>query len=185
MTMDINATRSRMTKVILLLAEELAGLKAGRANPAMIERILVEAYETKMPLVELATITTAPPNQLLVTPFDQAIIKNIEQALGLDRNLGLSVMADGGTIRVGIPSLTEERREQFVKILNQKLESAKIMVRQVRHDLMAEIKRSAEAKELNEDERFRQEEELQKITDEFVGKIEEMGKAKEAELLAI
>ena len=75
--MDVNETRSRMTKVILLLAEELAGLKAGRANPAMIERILVEAYETKMPLLELATITMAPPNQLLITPFDQAIIRNI------------------------------------------------------------------------------------------------------------
>lgn len=180
-----NATRGRMTKVILLLAEELAGLKAGRANPAMIERILVEAYETKMPLVELATITTAPPNQLLITPFDQTIIKNIEKALGLDRNLGLSVMVDGGTIRVGVPSLTQERREQFVKILNQKLESARIMIRQVRHDIMADLKRAFEAKETNEDERFAQEEDLQKITDEFVGKIEEMGKVKETELLAI
>ncbi len=174
-----------MTKVILLLAEELAGLKAGRANPAMIERILVEAYETKMPLLELATITMAPPNQLLITPFDQAIIRNIEKALNVDRNLGLSVSVDGPTIRVGVPSLTQERREQFVKILNQKLESAKIMIRQVRHEVMTEIKRSAEAKETNKDERFDQEEELQKITDEFVGKIEEMGKAKEAELLQI
>ena len=154
-----------MTKVILLLAEELAGLKAGRANPAMIERILIEAYETKMPLVELATITTAPPNQLLITPFDQTIIKNIEKALGLDRNLGLSVSVDGATIRVGDPSLTEERRLQFVKILGQKVESAKIMIRQVRHDLMAEIKHASEAKETNEDERFAQEEELQKMTD--------------------
>lgn len=174
-----------MTKVILLLAEELAGLKAGRANPAMIERILVEAYDSKMPLVELATISMAPANQLIITPFDQTVIKNIERALSLDRNLGLSVSVDGPTIRVGVPSLTQERREQFVKILGQKLESAKIMIRQVRHDLMTEIKRSAEAKTINEDERSTQEENLQKVTDEFVAKIEEMGSAKEAELLAI
>jgi ribosome recycling factor len=168
-----------------LLSDDLAGLKAGRANPAMIEQVMVEAYETKMPLLELATITTIPPNQLLVTPFDQTVIKNLERALSLDRGLGLSVFVDGNAIRVSVPSLTEERRREFVKLLNQKLEAAKIMIRQVRHELMADIKRAAETKELNEDERFKQEEELQKVTDEFVGKIEEMGGAKEKELLQI
>lgn len=184
MNMDAtNETRTRMAKVISLLTDEMASLKAGRASPAMIEKILVEAYETKMPLVELATIAVSGANQLLITPFDQAIIKNIERALSLDRNLGLSVMIDGNVIRVNIPPLTEERRQQFMKILGQKLESAKIMIRQVRHDIMADLKRAAEAKELNEDERFKQEQDLQKLTDEFMEKIEEMGEAKKTELL--
>lgn len=183
--MDLNEIRVRMTKVISLLTDELVSLKTGRANPALVEKILVEAYETKMPLVELATISTSGANQLLITPFDQAILKDIERALSLDRDLGLAVMVDGNLVRVNLPSLTEERRQQLVKILGQKLEAARIMVRQVRHDIMADLKRAAEAKELNEDERFGQEGDLQKLTDEFVGKIEEMGKAKEMELLQV
>jgi len=175
----------KMTKALELLVNELATLKTGRASPGMVEKIMVEVYETRMPLEELTTISTPSPNQLLINPFDQTIIKNIERALAMERNLGLSVIVDEGVIRVNIPPLTEERRQEFIKILNQKLEAGKIMVRQLRHDKMAESKRNFEAKQLNEDEKFRQEQDLQKLTDEFIQKIEEIGKAKEAELLAI
>lgn len=177
--------RQKMTKALELLVNELATLKTGRASPVMVEKIMVEAYETRMPLEELTTISTPSPNQLLITPFDQTIIKNIERALAMERNLGLSVIVDEGVIRVNIPPLTEERRQEFIKILNQKLEAGRIMIRQLRHDKMAESKRNFEAKQLNEDEKFRQEQDLQKLTDEFIQKIEEIGKAKEAELLAI
>ncbi|TSC53524.1 MAG: ribosome-recycling factor Frr [Microgenomates group bacterium LiPW_31] len=177
--------RQKMTKALELLLNELATLKTGRASPVMVEKIMVEAYETRMPLEELTTISTPSPNQLLITPFDQTIIKNIERALAMERNLGLSVIVDEGVIRVNIPPLTEERRQEFIKILNQKLEAGRIMIRQLRHDKMAESKRNFEAKQLNEDEKFRQEQDLQKLTDEFIQKIEEIGKAKEAELLAI
>jgi len=177
--------RQKMTKALELLVNELATLKTGRASPGMVEKIMVEAYQTRMPLEELATISTPSPNQLLINPFDQTIIKNIERALAMERNLGLSIIVDEGVIRVNIPPLTEERRQEFIKILNQKLEAGRIMVRQLRHDKMAESKRNFEAKQLNEDEKFRQEQDLQKLTDEFIQKIEEIGKAKEAELLAI
>lgn len=177
--------RQKMTKALELLVNELATLKTGRASPVMVEKIMVEVYETRMPLEELTTISTPSPNQLLINPFDQTIIKNIERALAMERNLGLSVIVDEGVIRVNIPPLTEERRQEFIKILNQKLEAGRIMIRQLRHDKMAESKRNFEAKQLNEDEKFRQEQDLQKLTDEFIQKIEEIGKAKEAELLAI
>lgn len=183
--MELTEVREKMTKGLEILANELATLKTGRATPALVEKIMVEAYETRLPLVELATISTPSPNQLLIAPFDQTIIKNIERALTMERNLGLSVIVDEGVIRVNIPALTEERRQEFAKILHQKLEAGRVMIRQIRHHKMIDIRRGFEAKELNEDEKFRLEQDLQKITDEFVEKIEEMGRRKEEELLVI
>ena len=103
--------RQKMTKALELLVNELATLKTGRASPGMVEKIMVEVYETRMPLEELTTISTPSPNQLLINPFDQTIIKNIERALAMERNLGLSAIVDGNIIRVNIPPLTEERRQ--------------------------------------------------------------------------
>lgn len=177
--------QQKMTKALEVLRQELVIVKTGRATPDLIEKILVEAYETRMPLVELATINAPTPSELLVTPFDQTILKNIERALALDRDLGLSPVVDGQVIRVSIPPLNEERREQLVKLLRQKLEAGRVMIRQARREKMVEIKRQFEAKELNEDEKFRQEEKLQKLTEEFNHKIEEMGKQKENKLLSV
>lgn len=177
--------RQKMNKVLELLSSELAGFKAGRATPAMVEKIMVEAYETKMPLVELATIATPKPDQLLITPFDQAIIKNIEKALSMDRGLGLSPVVDGNIIRLKIPPLTEEKRKELVKVLHQKLEAARVMIRQVRAEKMAEIRRAFESKEIHEDQRRQMGEDLQKLTDEMTEKVEEMGKTKEQELMQI
>jgi len=174
-----------MEKALEVLRQDLAMIKTGRVTSALVENIKVEAYETVMPLVELATITVPSPNQLLIAPFDQTIIKNIERAIATNRNLGLNPVVDENVIRINIPPLTEERRQEFVKVLGQKLEAGKVTIRQVRHDKMMHIKRQFEAKELNEDEKFRQEEALQKLTGEFNQKIEEMGKQKEAELLGV
>ena len=183
--MDLNDARDKMAKALQVLAEDLATLRTGQASPALIEKIIVEAYEGKFPLVELATISTSGPNQLLVTPFDQTIIGNINRSLSIDRNLGLSAIVDNNVIRVQIPPLTQERRQEFAKVLHQKLEAGRVMIRQARHEKMGIINQSFEDKQLGEDEKFRLEEELQKITDEFNGKIEEMGSKKEKELLAI
>jgi len=177
--------RQKMNQVLELLASELAVFKAGRATPGLVEKIPVEAYEAKMPLAELATITAPEPNQLLITPFDQTIIKNIEKALSLDRGLGLSPVVDGTVIRLNIPPLTEEKRKELVKILHQKMEAAKIMIRQVRSEKMAELKRAFEKGEIYEDDRRQKEKELQALTDEMNEKIGQMGKSKESELLQI
>lgn len=177
--------RQKMTKALQLFQQELGSLNVGQPSPALIERVMVEAYETRMPLVELATITTTGPNQLLVTPFDQSITRNIERALAMERNLGLVVRVEENAIRVQVPPLTQERRQEFAKILHQKLEAVRIMIRQIRREAMSSIEQEFEAKQLSEDEKFRAQQESQKITDEFNEKIEEMGRRKEEELLSI
>jgi len=183
--MDLNETREKMEKALEALSSDLSSLRTGQANPSLIEQMMIETYETHMPLLELATIITEGPDQLLVTPFDQSIIKNIERALTMERNLGLSVRTEENVIRVQIPPLSEERRQEFSKILHQKLEAGRVMIRQVRHEAMESIEQDFTAKQLGEDEKFRRQQDLQKLTDEFNGKIEEMGKKKEAELMMI
>lgn len=177
--------RQKMERALEMLRQELVGLKIGRATPALVEQIQIEAYDTRMPLVELATISSPEPNQLLITPFDKTIIKNIERTLALDRDLGLSPVVEGDFIRLIIPPLSEERRKELVKVLSQKLEAGRIMIRQIRQDKMQEIRRAFESKEISEDEKFQKEKQLQEITDEFNQKIEEMGKQKEAQLMVI
>lgn len=178
-------TRQKMDKALALFASDLASLRAGRATPALVEKILVDVYNTKMPLVELAMIAVPQPNELLITPFDTSIAKNIQQALALDRGLGLSPVVDENVIHLKIPPLTEEKRRELVKILHQKMEAARIMIRQIRAEKMAEIKRDFENQQIHEDERRQQQEDLQKLTDEATEKIELVGKAKEQELLQI
>jgi ribosome recycling factor len=183
--MDLNEVRQKMDKALEVLANELSSLRTGQANPSLVEQIMVEAYETRMPLLELATITTEGPDQLLVTPFDQSILKNIEKSLTMERNLGLSAHSEENVIHVKIPPLSEERRKEFTKLLHQKLEAGRVMIRQVRHEAMESVEQNFVAKQLGEDEKFRFQQDLQKLTDEFNGKIEEMGKKKEDELMTI
>jgi ribosome recycling factor len=177
--------REKMEKALDFLRQDLITLKVGRATPALIEQIQVEAYETRMPLVELATISSPEANQLVVTPFDQTIFKNIERALSLDRNLGLSPVADGEVIRITLPPLSEERRKELTKLLGQKLEAARIAIRQIRQGKMQEIRQAFENKEISEDEKFLREKKLQEITDEFNQKISDLGQQKEKQLMAV
>jgi len=182
---DFTDTRQKMEKVLEMLREDLVTIRAGRANPVMIERIQVEAYETKMPLMELATISSPDPNTLLVTPFDVSIIKNIAAAIAEHKELGLFPSIEGNVIRLRVSPLSEERRQELVKLLGQKLEAARIMIRQIRGEKLREIRQTAQMKEINQDEEFRATGELQKITDEYNQKIEQAGKAKEQELLTV
>ena len=183
--MDFSETRQKMEKVFQMLGDDLRTLRAGAANPAMIEKIQVEAYETKMPLVELATISCPDPSTLLVTPFDLSIIKNIAGAIAEHKELGLFPSIEGNVIRLRVPPLSEERRLELVKLLGQKLEAARIMIRQIRGEKLREIRSAAAEKQINEDEEFRATQELQKITDEYNQKIEQAGEAKRQELLTI
>lgn len=182
---DFTDTKQKMEKVLQMLREDLLTIRAGRANPVMIEKILIQAYETKMPLLELATISAPTPNQLVVTPFDLTILKNIAQAIANHKDLGLYPAVDGNVIRLKVPPLTEERRREFVKLLGQKLEAARIMIRQIRGEKVREIREAKQVKEINEDEEFRALQELQKITDEYNSKIYQMGEAKEVELMGV
>jgi len=181
----VDDVRQKMEKALEMLRQDMVNLKVGRAKPALVGQIQVDAYETKKPLVELATITSPEPNQLLISPFDRTIIRDIEKALALDRDLGLSPVVNGEAIRLTLPPLNEERRRELVKLLGQKLEAARIMIRQIRQGKMQEIRQAFENKEISEDDKFRREKELQDITDEFNQKIAEVGREKEKQLLAI
>jgi ribosome recycling factor len=184
--MDESSIRQKMQSTLDVVTSDIAGIRTGRATPALVENIVCPAYggTQRLKVVELATITAPDPSQIIINPFDKSIIgdirKGIEQA-----NLGMNPSIDGEIIRITMPPLTTEDREKYVKLLSGKLESGKIMIRQVRADEMHEIKKKFEEKEITEDEKFANEKKIQEITDEFVGKIDEMGEKKKAELLQI
>ncbi|MBN1263721.1 MAG: ribosome recycling factor [Candidatus Pacebacteria bacterium] len=181
--MEIEEVKKQMQKTLSFLEQELSQIKTGRATPSLVERILVEAYETKMPLVELATITAPEPNEILVAPFDQSIIKNIEKAIGFRKELGLSPVVDEALVRIKIAPLTEEKRKELVKVLASKLEIGRVAIRQIRHEERSRLKKQFEEGEINEDERRNQETKLQELTDEMNEEIQKMGDRKEREIL--
>jgi len=183
---DFTDTRQRMEKSIGVLREEVATIRTGRASPALIENIVVNAYQgtQSLRLKELASITVSDPQTLIVQPWDSSIIGELRQGI-LAANLGLTPVIEGGFIRVSIPPLTAERRAEYVKLLKRKTEEARIAIRNIRRDKMVEIKEEFENKNITEDEKFRVEEELQKITDEYVTMVGEIEEKKEAELVQI
>jgi len=175
-----------MQSTLDVITSDIAGIRTGRAIPSLVENIVCPAYggTQRLKVVELATITAPDPSQIIINPYDKSIIgdirKGIEQA-----NLGMNPSIDGEIIRISMPPMTTEDREKYVKLLSGKLESGKIMIRQVRADEMHEIKKKFEEKEMTEDEKFANEKKLQNITDEFVGKIDEAGEKKKVELMQI
>lgn len=174
------ATSSKMQKTVDVVRQDLATIRTGKASPALLENLVVEAYGTKMKLLELATISAPDTQTLIVTPFDQtnntAVLKAIEGS-----GMGFTAYLQENIVRVVIPPLSQERREEFVKLAGTKIEGGKIMIRQIRHDVMEDIKSS----DLDEDTSERLEKEVQHLTDKYVSEIESLGKQKEAELMQI
>lgn len=162
----------------------IAGIRAGRANPGFIENILIEAYGTKMKLNELGNISAPQPTLLTVQIWDESILQNVLKGI-MEANLGLNPSNDGTLIRLPIPALTAERREEFIKILHQKMEEAKVAVRQIRQDFRNEWKILSDKGEFSEDEFFRREKILQELIDKKIAEIEELTKVKESELSAL
>jgi len=184
--MDLSETQQKMQKALEVIRGDLGTIRSGRATPALVENVVVTVYggTQKLKLVELATITAGDPRTLVITPFDPSIIEEIYRGL-LEANLGLTPVLEGEVIRITIPPLSEERRQEYIKLAKSKLEAGRIMIRQIRHDLMSDLKRAFEEKTLSEDDRRRLEKELQELTDKFIGEIEELGRRKEEELLQV
>ncbi len=184
--MDLAEVKSKMQRVIEFVKSDVMTIRTGRANPALVENVVIGAYggTAKMKVLELATITVPEAQTLVITPYDTSIIGDIRRDLEA-ANLGILPVIDNSVIRMTFPPLTTERRQEFVKMLHVKLEDGRVKVRQVRHEMMGELKRDFEAKLLIEDERKRVEEELQKLTDKMMEEIEVIGKAKEADLTKI
>lgn len=166
------------------LKVELVGIRAGRANPALIENVMIDAYGGKMKLIELGNISAPQPSLLTVQLWDASILQTVLKGIQ-EANLGLNPSNDGTLIRLPIPPLTAERREEFIKILHQKMEEAKVSIRGTRHDFRQDWKDAQEKNEIGEDEFFRREKILQELVDKKIAEVEEIGKGKEEELTQI
>lgn len=176
------ALKQNLEKIVEHLKHEVASLRTGRATPALVEDLEVDYYDAKTPLKALASISSPEPRQLVIQPWDKNAIQPVEKAIQ-GSSLGLNPVTDRDTIRLTIPPLTEERRKELAKVLGRHLEDARIVVRREREEVLKEIDRREKAKEISEDEKFRKKSEVQKVIDEFNKKIDEVGSAKEREIL--
>jgi ribosome recycling factor len=175
---------TRMKGAIQALDEDLAGIRTGRASPALIERLQVEYYGSPTPLIQLATISVPEPRSLLIRPFDASTLKTIERAI-LASDLGLTPNNDGKSIRLNLPPLTEERRRELVKVVHNRVEEARVAARNVRRDSIRDLREFLQEKMISEDDLERGEEELQKITDQYIEEINAIGERKEKEILEV
>lgn len=175
---------TRMKGAIQSLEEDLAGIRTGRAHPALVEKLPVEYYGMPTPLVQLASISVPEPRSLLIKPFDPATLKTIERSI-LASDLGLTPNNDGRQIRLNLPPLTEERRRDLVKLVHHRLEESRVAVRNVRRDMIKDLREFEEEKMISEDELKKGEEELQKITDRYIAEINAIGERKEKEIMEV
>jgi len=182
---DSKVHEAKIEQALERLNSEMSKIRTGRAHPGMLDGIFVEAYETKMPLNQVANITVPEPQMLLVTPFDPSNLVAISAAIREDQALGLNPSDDGRVVRVPIPALTEERRRQLVKQVGEKIEETRIAVRNIRQDAMKEIKKLKEDKEISEDDSVRMSKEFDELISDVQTKIDEIFKDKEKDVLTI
>jgi ribosome recycling factor len=176
--------RERMHKSVESTRHEFGSVRTGRASPALLDRIVVDYYGTATPLKQLATITVPEARLLSVQPYDKSSIKAIERSI-LESDIGLTPSNDGNLIRLGIPELTEERRRQLVKVVRHIAEEGRVAIRNIRRDVMHDLRELKEAGDAGSDDEHRAEVELQKVTDQRVSELDELLKAKEEEILEV
>ncbi|GGG12137.1 ribosome recycling factor [Paenibacillus abyssi] len=176
-------TEERMDKAIAALKRDLATLRAGRAVPALLDRVQVEYYGAMTPVNQLANITTPDSRTLMIQPWDKTSLSSIEKAI-LKSDLGLTPSNDGNMIRIGIPALTEERRAELVKATKKFGEEAKVAIRNIRRDANDDIKK-LEKTDISEDESRRHQDDIQKTTDRFIGEVDKVMAAKEKEIMEV
>jgi ribosome recycling factor len=172
----------RMAGAIDSLKSDLSGLRTGRANVALLDPVMVEVYGSMMPLNQVATVSAPEPRMLSVQVWDRANVTPVEKGIA-HANLGLNPMIDGQTLRLPLPDLTQERRKELAKLAGQYAEKAKIAIRNVRRDAMEMLKEDERKKEISEDDRKRLEDEVQKMTDRYVGEVDLAAEHKEKEIL--
>ena len=179
-----NQKRASFEGVLGFYKNAITNIRTGRATPAMIEDVVVDAYGQKMHIKELATITAPEPRSLTIQPWDKGVLEAISGAIRKSE-IGLNPVVDGQLVRISVPSLSEERRQELIKLMKHKLENGRVMVRQSRHEAMSDIKKWHADKEISDDDLVRMEKEVQRAIDETMEMIDAMGKKKEDELLQI
>lgn len=176
--------RDRMHKCVESTRHEFSSVRTGRASPALLDRINVDYYGTSTPLKQLATISAPEARMLTIQPYDKSSIKAIEKAI-LESDVGLTPSNDGAVIRLILPELTEERRKELVKVVRGLAEDGRVAIRNVRRDVMHDLRGLKEEGEIGADDEHRAEGELQKVTDARVSELDELLKAKEEEILEV
>jgi len=185
MSADIEAIKKDLTRrmegALEVLLKEFGGLRTGRANASLLDPLVVQAYGSDMPLNQVGTVSVPEPRMLTVQVWDKGLVSAVEKAI-MDSNLGLNPSSDGQLVRVPIPALTEERREELAKVASKYAEDARIAVRNIRRHAMDGLKHSEKDGNISKDEHHDYGEEVQKLTDEYVGKIDEAVANKETEI---
>ncbi len=178
--MILEDTQERMTKAIDAFRRELQTVRTGRANPAMLDRVMVNYYDTPTPINQIAGISVVEGRQLVIKPYDRTVLKDLEHAI-YESDLGLTPQNDGELIRIMVPALTEERRKEFAKNVWKFAENAKVAIRNIRRDANDEIKKC----DGSEDEIKSGQDRVQKLTDKFVKEIDEIAKEKEKDIMTV
>ena len=176
--------RDRMAKSVDSIRHEFGSVRTGRASPALLDRIVVDYYGAATPLKQLATITAPEARLLTVQPYDRSSIKAIERSI-LESDIGLTPSNDGNLIRLNIPELTEERRRQLVKVVRHIAEEGRVAIRNIRRDVMHDLRELKGSGEAGSDDEHRAEQELQKVTDGRIGELDQLLAHKEAEILEV
>jgi ribosome recycling factor len=180
----LKEAEGRMKGAIQSLESDLAVIRTGRANPALVENLSVIYYDTPTPLMQLASIAVPEPRSILIKPYDPSTLKDIERAI-LSSDLGLNPNNDGKSIHLNLPPLNEERRRELVKVVNHRLEEGRVAVRNVRRDTQNDMRDFEKDKLISEDELKRGEDDLQDLTDRFVEEINKRGQEKEKEIMEV
>ncbi|OQP08012.1 ribosome recycling factor [Geobacillus sp. 46C-IIa] len=180
----IQQAKEKMDKAVQAFSRELASIRAGRANAGLLEKVTVDYYGVATPINQLATISVPEARMLVIQPYDKSVIKEMEKAI-LASDLGLTPSNDGSVIRLVIPPLTEERRRELVKLVKKYSEEAKVAVRNIRRDANDELKKLEKNGEITEDELRSYTDEVQKLTDDHIAKIDAITKEKEKEVMEV
>ncbi|NLV75018.1 MAG: ribosome recycling factor [Chloroflexi bacterium] len=175
-------SEEKMEKTVEALRHELMTVRTGRASSALVEPVKVDYYGSTMPLNQLATIAVPEPRLITIRPWDAGSLSAIEKAI-LKSDLGLTPQNDGKLIRLPIPSLTDERRRDLAKLVNRRVEEARVAVRNIRRDALRDIGELEKDKQISEDDEFKAKEDLQKLTDDYIAKVDHVGELKQTEIL--
>lgn len=179
--MNLNIFKAEFDKVIEFLKTDIAGLRTGRANTALVENVMVEAYGTRQPLKSVASVSVADPKTLNIEPWDKSLLSAVEKGIR-DSGIGVNPVNDGRLIRVSLPELTVERRAELVKVLHQKLENARISVRKIREEIKNTIVEEEKNKSISEDERYHLQDQLEEMVKKYNEDIKVLGENKEKEI---
>ncbi len=180
----LDEAKKRMEKSVKAFQSEIARVRTGRASVALLDGIKVDYYGSSMPINQLATITVAEARLIIIQPWDPSAIKAIEKAIQKS-DLGLTPVNDGKVIRISVPPLTEERRKELVKIVRKMAEDARVAVRNIRRDILDDLKKMKKDGEISEDDFYRAQDQIQKITDEHIEKIDKILEAKQEEIMTL